>query len=108
MFLVLSHLAEPSAKDESTKYFPFRHVSICEKSQGGHIFHLSTRGRPLKGRNILGCSGAISLHLHFLVLFGINRFQINETGFETGFQSKVLKNPGPSGLNRFQILENWF
>ena len=45
--------------------------------------------RPLKGRNILGCSGAVSLH--FLVVSGINWFQINETGFETGFQSKVLK-----------------
>ena len=40
---------------------------------------------------LLGCSGAISLHLHFRVLSGINRFQTNETGFETGFQSKVLK-----------------
>ena len=48
-------------------------------------------GRPLKGRNILGCSGAISLPLHFRVLPGINRLQINETGFETGFQGKVLK-----------------
>ena len=42
-------------------------------------------------RNILGCSGAISLHLPFRVLAGISRFQINETGFETAFQSKVLK-----------------
>ena len=50
-----------------------------------------TTGRPLKGRNILGCSGAISLHLHFRVCPGINRFHINETGFETGFQGKVLK-----------------
>ena len=65
-------------------------------------------GHPLKGRNILGCSGAISLHQHFRVLSGINRFQINETGFQTGFQSKVLKNPELSCLNRFQILENWF
>ena len=40
---------------------------------------------------ILGCSGAISLHPHFRTLSGINRFQINETGFEIGFQSKVLK-----------------
>ena len=35
------------------------------------------KGRPLKDRNILGCSGAISLHLHVRVLPGINRFQIN-------------------------------
>ena len=47
---------------------------------------------------------AISLHLHFRVLPGINRFQINVTGFETGFQSKVLK----TARSRFQILENWF
>ena len=31
-----------------------------------------------------------------------------KTGSETGFQSKVLKNPEPSGLNQFQILENRF
>ena len=47
-------------------------------------------GRPLKGRNILGCSWAISLHLHFRVLYGTNRFQINESGFQTEFQSKAL------------------
>ena len=40
-------------------------------------------GRRLKGRNLLGCSGAVSLHLHFRVLSDINRFQINKTGFET-------------------------
>ena len=52
---------------------------------------LKILGRPLKGRNIRRCSGAISLHLHYRVLSGINRLQINETGFETGFQSKLLK-----------------
>ena len=53
-------------------------------------------GRPLKGSNILGCSGAISSHLHFRVFSGINRFQGNETVLETGFQSKStqkIQNP---------------
>ena len=43
------------------------------------------RRSPSQGSHIPGCSGAISLHLHFRALPGINRFQINETGFETGF-----------------------
>ena len=32
-------------------------------------------GRPLKGRNIPGCSVVISWRLHFRVLSGINQFQ---------------------------------
>ena len=55
------------------------------------FWSVQTKGRPNKGRNILGCSGAISLHLYFRVLSGKNRFQINETGFQAGFQRKLLK-----------------
>ena len=62
-------------------------------------------GRPLKGRNILGCFEAISLHLHFRVLPGINRFQIIETGFETGFQSKVLEKSRTLRLK--QVSDSW-
>ena len=31
-----------------------------------------------------------------------------KTGFETGFQSKVLEKFRASGANQFQIIENWF
>ena len=78
----------------STVYLTATRTTSCLE-QG---LRIDSMGRPLNGRNILGCSGAISLHLHFRVLSGLNRFKINETGFETGFQSKALKKSRPLRL----------
>ena len=57
-------------------------------------------GRPLKGRNIPGCSAVISRRLHFRVLYGINQFQIqfariwNRYKLESsGFFSTLLWRP---------------
>ena len=81
-------------------YSSIRHNLDLTLRRDSQAFHIRIGGRPLKGRNILGCSGAISLHLHFRVLSGVNRFQINETGFETGFQRKVLKKSRTLRLKR--------
>ena len=90
----------PKQQKKTEQKFPSRHICF--------IFSVSFHFQEIKWRKVnsntrylrvalsrvgtsWGCSGAISHHLHFRVLSGINRFQINETGFETGFQSKVLK-----------------
>ena len=110
---VFRAVASASKKDKfvkpgpivNTKFVPRRYwwfkIQISLFGQYDILLFDCLSGRPLKGRNILGCSGAISLHLHFRILSGINRFQINETGFETGFQSEVLKNSRTEGSGVF-------
>ena len=51
-------------------------------------------GRPLKGRNIPGCSVVISRRLHFRVLYGINQFQ-NQF-------SRILNRFKPEGSGFFE------
>ena len=52
---------------QNLSWAPIGSVPICVQ--------ICTMGRPLKGRNIPGCSAVISRRLHFRVLYGINQFQ---------------------------------
>ena len=49
--------------------------TTVSKSKRNKKFNWHAMGRPLKGRNIPGCSVVISRRLYFRVLYGINQFQ---------------------------------
>ena len=62
-------------------------------------------GRPLKGRYIPGCSGAISRPLILEFFLISDKWK---PVLKLVFKAKYSKNPKHSGSNQFHIFENWF